>query len=111
MRSSTDADRLALVDLLQAGFVRAAGAVNETSDCFFQIGDHRIRVRFAGTELQTRLAPALAHLAADGTAEPDLTVYVWDSDSTHTPLPLLAESLIRLIRLRWFEELNGRREI
>ncbi len=106
-----DADRLALVEMLHAGYQRAANTASETPDCFFEIGGCSIRLCFAGTALQSQLTPALAHLAAPATHEPALTLYLWDSDSTRTPPPLFVDSLIRLVRLRWFEELNGRREI
>lgn len=108
---SLEADRLALADLMREGFARARATAPDSPDCFFNIGGYRILMRFAGTELQSQLTPALAHRASPATSDPDLTLHLWDSGSTGTPLPLLAESLVRLLRLRWFEELSARREI
>jgi hypothetical protein len=47
----------------------------------FIIGGRRIRLNFAGTALLP-LTRALEHLAADNDATPDLTICLWDSEST-----------------------------
>ncbi|MCP4686881.1 MAG: hypothetical protein GY859_02460 [Desulfobacterales bacterium] len=58
--------------------VQRAGSLHRD----FIIGEHRVRLRFAGPTLAPHLTPALAHLAAPSRGAPDLTVCVWDSDST-----------------------------
>lgn len=45
------------------------------------IGGYRIRLSFAGTALLS-LTTALEHLAADNDSIPDLTICLWDSEST-----------------------------
>lgn len=47
----------------------------------FIIGGHLIRLSFAGAALLP-LTRALAHLATDDHSTPDLTICVWDSEST-----------------------------
>ena len=45
------------------------------------IGGYHIRLSFAGAALLS-LTKALEHLAADGQSTPDLTICLWDSEST-----------------------------
>jgi hypothetical protein len=47
----------------------------------FVIGGYRIRLSFSGPALLS-LTRALEHLAADDNATPDLTICLWDSEST-----------------------------
>jgi hypothetical protein len=54
-----------------------------------RIAGRAVRLRFAGPALLHELGPGLEHLACDAppTADPDLTVLVWDSASTGTRMP------------------------
>jgi len=47
----------------------------------YNIGGYRIRLSFAGAALLS-LTTALEHLAADDHSSPDLTICLWDSEST-----------------------------
>lgn len=105
-----EADRAALLDTLAEGFRRAAHAAG-TVERHYQIAGANVRLRFAGGALVPILDPAIAHLAADATSSPDFTIELFDSVSTGTPLPLLARSLVDLLRFRWWEHLDNRREI
>ena len=55
----------------------------------FLIGGQIIRLRFAGPALVPLITPALEHLAADESADPDLTICIWDNASTTTARPQL----------------------
>ncbi|MCA1553556.1 MAG: serine kinase, partial [Chloroflexi bacterium] len=46
-----------------------------------------VRLRFAGPALLADVTRALTHLATTPVREPTLTVCIWDSCSTHTPVP------------------------
>ncbi len=105
-----EADRLAYFDTLHQGFERAVRRVGGTTDAHFAIGGRIVRIRFAGAALPSHLTRALAHREIPP-ATPGLTLCVWDSASTGTPLPLLIESLVVLLRDRWWERLDSRREI
>lgn len=105
------ADQLAFFQTALAGFRRAEQALGGTIDHFFHIGGQRIQLRFAGPALIGKIRPALAHLEIDAVAKPDLTINLFDSHSTATPLPLLLGSLVELLRYRWWEWLDTRREI
>lgn len=105
-----EADRAALLDTLAEGFRRAALAAG-TVERHYEIAGASVRLRFAGGALVPFLDPAIAHLAADATSPPDFTIDLFDSASTGTPLPLLARSLVDLLRFRWWEHLDSRREI
>lgn len=56
---------------------RATGAVERS----YSIGGYLIRLRFAGEALLS-LTRALEHLAVEHAATPDLTICLWDSEST-----------------------------
>jgi hypothetical protein len=63
---------------------RRAGGSRE---CFYEFGGHPVRLRFAGPGLQPALTAALAHLEVPPAASPMLTIDVWDSETTRTPMP------------------------
>jgi hypothetical protein len=54
---------------------------------FYQIGDSKICLSFAGKGLVSAIAPALAHLVIPAVNNPDLTIVLWDSKTTQTPMP------------------------
>ena len=109
-----DADRIAFFEALAEGFRRAARAA-DTIEKDYRVAGARLRLRFAGGALVPILDPALSHLAAEPSgghsALADCTIELFDSASTATPLPLLVRSLVDLLRLRWWEHLDNRREI
>jgi hypothetical protein len=71
-------------DAFRAAEKHAGGAVNRD----YTIGGYAVRLKFAGGALVPLLTPALEHLAAPAKADgADLTICVWDSESTGTPMP------------------------
>jgi len=104
-------DRLAYFEMAGEGFERALESAGSVVEKSYQIAGHQICLRFAGSSLVSKLTPALAHLEANPSNQPELTICLWDSESTRTPLPLLIASLVDLVRLRWFERLDIRKEI
>ncbi len=104
------ADQLVFFETLDQGFKRAAdraGCIDRT----FRIAGFRIRLRFAGPALIPVIVPALVHLETAPDNEADFTIALFDTASTGTRLPFLADHYISLLRLRWWEHLAGRREI
>lgn len=83
--------------LLQRDLQRAILADNPVSERIVRIGDCAAKFRFVGTGTLERLWPAIAHLEFDGNDLTDvsLTVNVWDSASTGTPISPLIESIAR----------------
>jgi Glycosyl transferase family 2 len=64
----------------------SAGEVRHT----FRITDRTVCLAFAGTDLVPHITPALEHLRApDATGPADVTLCIWDSLSTGTPMPPL----------------------
>jgi len=61
----------------------AAGRVEHT----YRVAERDLRFSFAGETLETLLTPALAHLAGPHDGSPDLSVIVWDSQSTGVKMP------------------------
>ena len=105
-----EADRLAYFEAVYTGFERAARRIGGVVEHYYTIGGLTVCLRFAGDSLISQLTPALAHLSAEPTT-PALTICVWDSAATETKLPLLIGSLVDLLRQKWWELLDIRREI
>lgn len=110
MSTSSEADQLALFDTVGLGFDRAVTRA-DVVERDFGVAGFRLRLRFAGPALIPAIVPAVAHLELPVGATPDLTIDLFDSESPRTPLPFLAARLVDLMRLRWWETLQGRREI
>lgn len=72
---------------MEEAFDRAARGAGGTVERDYVIGDHAVRLRFAGPALVPRLALSLSHLVARGPVEPRLTISVWDGTSTGTGTP------------------------
>lgn len=104
-------DRRALFRIVYEGFLEAEALAGRRVEHCFEIGGHVVKLRFAGDALVPNLTRALAHLRTDCSTAPDLTLCLWDSSSTGRPLPLLAASLLRLLRITWLEDRGVRGEI
>jgi hypothetical protein len=103
-------DLIAYFQTFYQGFERAVTNVSAT-DYYCNIGGHTICLRFAGSSLMSYITPALAHLKTEPVPQPELTICLWDSASTNTPLPLLAADLIALLRSTFWSSLDTRMEI
>lgn len=110
MTAALEADQLGFFDTLCEGFERAT-ARSGVIERDFRIADLNVRLRFAGPALLPAIVPAIAHLEAAAPAAPDFTIDLFDAASTGAPLPYLAARFVDLLRLRWWEHLEGRREI
>src|SRR5579871_5986281 len=106
-----DADRLAYFQMVHEGYRRAEQAAGGPLTRFYSLGGSTVCLRFAGPALLHHLTPALAHLETGPVDVPALTICLWDSASTKTPLPLLIASLITMLHDRWWEQLDGRGEL
>lgn len=84
---SEDARPVAFFRAVSQAFQQAEQVAGGQVDRYYTIGDHTIRLRFAGPALVPFVTPALAHLAAGPDQPPALTVRIWDSASTHTQMP------------------------
>ncbi len=72
-----------------AAFERAAAARASVNADFAVVG-RRVRLRFAGPALLAPMTRALAHRQVANDGEPDLTILVWDGESTGVAAPLHA---------------------
>ena len=75
---------------LEQLFDGAAAACGELLASSYSIAGRQARIRFAGREMNEALGRAFAHLSTDDTAEPELTIDVWDSATSggfDPPLP------------------------
>jgi hypothetical protein len=106
-----DQDRLAFHGMAEEGFRRACDSVGGATIKHFRIAGRTVQMRFAGDALIPKLTSAISHLETETAGESELTIHLFDSVSTNTPLPLMLSSLVDLLRLRWFERLGIRKEI
>ena len=108
------ADRLeptACFDLLLAGYDRARRASESPRAVALRVGCHTVRLDFASDALADALIPALAHLEVADAPDADLTVQLWDTQSTGEPLSPLLELLRERIYLDPHAHLSTRHEI
>jgi hypothetical protein len=74
-----------------ATFAAACSRASETAGAIshdLRIGGASVRLRFAGPALVAQLLPALAHLRVEaGAGAPDLTIELWDAESTGVTPP------------------------
>ena len=78
-------------------FLQAKASAGEVN-YFYRIGKTSVCLKFAGNALVQYLTPALEHLRVPEGGSPDLTLCLWDSDSTGTamvPPPLQPGLLYR----------------
>lgn len=85
-------DSVACFDLVHASYQEAEQATGGSLDRFISINGSNIHLRFAGPALITSLTQALTHLGTEPVLNPDLTICIWDSESTGIEWP----------RLPWF---------
>ena len=66
-----------------------AGAALKTSplERCYHIADHEFRLQFANVVLAEKIAPALEHNCVDNVGNDALTVQIWDSVGSETPMP------------------------
>lgn len=69
------------------GFEDAVAAAGSLVERNVLIGGYLVRMQFAGPGLVSGIVAPFAHLLTPGGGDPDLTIGVWDSGSTGTPLP------------------------
>jgi hypothetical protein len=55
---------------------------------FYNIAGSTVRLNFAGEALVPSICPALEHLKIKKASKPSLSIYLWDSTSTNTKLPV-----------------------
>jgi len=106
-----DQDRLAYFNMAEEGFNRAIDSIGGATVKHFRITGKTVEMKFAGPALVRKLTAAIGHLEVEKVGEPELTIQIFDSVSTKTPLPLMLSSLVDLLQLRWFERLGIRKEI
>lgn len=110
MNGYNETDQLSFFKLLEEGFERATSETGVlTRD--FAVAGRRLRLRFAGQALEPAILPAIEHLAIPTEGSSDFSIDLFDAHSTGTPLPFLAARFVDLLKLRWWELLEGRREI
>ena len=84
---SQSSDPTGFFQELHRTYLQAERVAGGPVDRFYEIEQHIIHLRFAGTPLVPRISPALEHLRCEASETPALTVCLWDSASTGTTPP------------------------
>src|SRR5262249_22966318 len=84
--SKTEAEQLAFFEEAHARFVDARKAAGRV-ECDYRVAGTTVRLCFAGDRLVPHLAPALEHLRIPAVECPELTLCLWDSQSTGVKMP------------------------
>ncbi len=78
-------DQVAFFEHVHDCFLQAMSSAGRL-DYFYRVCGTTVRLSFAGEALIPHIVPALRHLRIDEAAGPDLTICLWDSDSTATSM-------------------------
>jgi hypothetical protein len=81
----TESEQLEFFQICYERFEKAKDSVGESSH-FYRIGGTTIRLLFAGNHMVPYLTPALEHLRIPEIDTPEVTLCIWDSDSTNTQM-------------------------
>jgi len=82
----SEEEQLAFFELCQARYLEAAARCGEVRHTFGILGT-AIHLCFAGPRLVDQVAPALEHLRGGTPGAPELTLCLWDSESTGVAMP------------------------
>jgi len=77
----TESEQIDFFERCYEGFLKAKESLGEFHH-FYRLGGTNIRLIFAGESLVPHITPALEHLRIPKVSSPDLTICIWDSDST-----------------------------
>ncbi|NQT91917.1 MAG: glycosyltransferase [Lentisphaerae bacterium] len=87
VRPKTEAEQQAFYEETRQCYLRAAGSAGQI-DRYVQLAGTTVRLCFAGPALVGHFTAALDHIGISPVADPDLTLCLWDSESTGIPMPL-----------------------
>ncbi len=68
-------------------FEEACQKSREVFECYYQIANYPVCLRFAGNSLVPLMTGALKHLAVQKVVKPALTLCLWDQEGTKTDIP------------------------
>lgn len=71
----------------QRSYKQAELKVDNTSSFHFDLAGFRIELNFAGPALHDFILPAINHLSVEANQRADLTIFLWDFDSTRVGIP------------------------
>lgn len=77
----TEAEQIQFYNQCHQRFLNALARTAEVKH-YFEVGDTRVCLLFAGESMVPYITPALEHLRIPETETPDVTFCIWDSDST-----------------------------
>jgi len=81
----TEAEQLDFFERCYERFLKAKASAGEINH-FYRIGGTTVCLKFAGDNLVSHLTPALEHLRIQECDPPDVTLCIWDSNSTATEM-------------------------
>jgi len=81
----TEAEQLDFFERCYERFLKAKALAGEINH-FYRIGGTTVCLKFAGDNMVSHLTPALEHLRIQECDSPDVTLCIWDSDSTATKM-------------------------
>lgn len=103
-------EQTACLDLMLAGFARAEQQT-PLVERRYRFGTHVVGLRFAGPALFDALGTALSHLVEPGDSPADLTIDLWDSESTGEAVSPLIQFMRSRIAYDHYQFLTPRHEI
>jgi len=82
-----DTKPLGFFETIYEAFQQTEMNVGSSIGRFYRIGGYTVRLCFAGPALMPYITPALEHLATPPVPKSDLSICLWDSNSTQIQMP------------------------
>lgn len=99
--------------LFEGAFEKAVSQAGEVCQADFLLAGGVFRLQAAGNAFLAKIRPAIAHLELPEQADrvPHLTIQLWDSRTTGSPLPLLLRELTRSFGMSWYAHCGPRGDL
>ena len=101
----------ACFDLMSAGFARAQRSASQLIEHRYRFGARVVQLRVAGPALFDTLGTALSHRIETDDSAVDITIDLWDSESTGEPVSPLIAFMRSRIAYDHYQFLSPRHEI
>jgi hypothetical protein len=82
----TESEQLNFFALCYMKFSEACQIMGEVRH-YYEIAGKRVCLAFAGEKMISSITPALEHLRIQNTYQPELTICIWDTESTSVEIP------------------------
>ena len=88
LENYAELDLISFYESVKEGYLRAERKIGSVIKKYCCIAGHNIQLNFCGSAIIPKILPAISHLEIEETSAIDLNIFLWDSVSTKTKMPL-----------------------